>query len=65
MVKKILRKYIGQCLVNFLDHINMPNFHLSSVDGKTTPKKILKFVYPEKKKNLNKMILYFFLILLY
>ena len=32
-------KYIGQCLVNFLDHINRPIFHLSSLDGDTTPKK--------------------------
>ena len=23
----------------FLDHINRPNFHLSSLDGNTTPKK--------------------------
>ena len=23
----------------FLDHINMPNFHLLSVEGNTTPKK--------------------------
>ena len=31
--------YIGQCLVIFLDHINMPNFYLSSLDGNTKPKK--------------------------
>ena len=32
-------QYIVQCLVNFLDYINMPHFHLSSLDGNTTPKK--------------------------
>ena len=35
-------KYIGQCLVNFLDYTNMPNFHLSSLNGNTAPKKNLK-----------------------
>ena len=37
--KKILIKYIGQCLVNFFDHIIIPTFHLSSLESNTTPKK--------------------------
>ena len=36
--KIILMKYIGQCLVIFLDHTNMSNFHVSILDGNTTPK---------------------------
>ena len=43
--KKKLMKYIGQCLVNFVGHTNMPDFHLSSLDGNTAPKKIIKFLY--------------------
>ena len=43
--KKILMKYIGQCLVNFVGHTYMPDFHSSSLDGKTAPKKIIKFLY--------------------
>ena len=37
-------KYIGQCLVNFLDHTNVPNFHSSKLDGNTIAKKIKKKV---------------------
>ena len=32
-------KYVGQLLVNFLDHTNMPHFHLSSLGSDSTPKK--------------------------
>ena len=32
-------KYIGQFLVKFWDHTNMPNFHLSSLDRNTTHEK--------------------------
>ena len=42
-------KFVGKCPGNFVDHISMPNFHLSSLDDNTTPlKKILKFVYLTK-----------------
>ena len=58
-------KYIWQCLVKFLDHINIPNFYLSSLDGNTTLKnKIFKFMCL-KKKSFNKMILYLFFKLYY
>ena len=49
--KKSLRKniYLRNILENvkiFLDHTNMPNFHQSSLDSHTTPKKgILNFFY--------------------
>ena len=43
-------KYIGQCLVNYLDHINMPNFPLSSLDNNTTPKKNPQICALKKKK---------------
>ena len=60
-------KYIGQCLVNFLDPINMPNFHLSNLDGNTTSKKILICVLFFEKilESYNKMILHIFFFLLY
>ena len=45
-------KFIGQCLVNFLDHINVPNFYLSSLDGNTTT----------LKKSINLCVLFFKLI---
>ena len=32
-------KYIKQCLVYFLDHTNIPNVHLSSLDGNSTSEK--------------------------
>ena len=32
-------KCMRECQVNILDHTNMSNFHLSSLDGDTTPKK--------------------------
>ena len=38
-VKKILMKYTGQCVVIFLDHTNIPSFHLSSLDSSSTPEK--------------------------
>ena len=49
-------KYIGQCLVIFLDHTNMPDFQLSSLDSNTTHKKSPKMcvLFFEKKKNLQK-----------
>ena len=51
-------KYIGLCLVNFLDHNNMLDFHLSSLDGNTIPKKnpqmcVLNFFLLRKFKQNN------------
>ena len=46
-------KYIGQCLVNFWDHINMPNFHISSLGGNIThknPQICVLFLNQEIKK---------------
>ena len=45
-------KYIGQCLEFVLDHTNMPNFHLSSRDGHTTPYKNPKMCAIVSVKNL-------------
>ena len=32
--------HMGECEVNFLDHTNMSNVHLSSLDGDISPLKI-------------------------
>ena len=53
MKKKKYMKYFGQCLEHFFNHTNMPNFHLSSLDGNTTPKQSISiFVYFELKNKL-------------
>ena len=43
-------KYIRQCLVNFVDHTNMLCFHLSSLEGNTTPDKKSKKSKQKKRK---------------
>ena len=54
-------------MVNFLDHINMPNFHLSSLDGNTTPKKNPQIgdLKNKTKKFKQNDFIYIFLILLF
>ena len=41
--KKIM-KYIGQCLVNFLDHSNVSKFHSSNLEHYITPKSSVLFL---------------------